>query len=107
MSERTIIWKGASGKEYKYWIYDIGYDGFDAVPANYIFTKETTPNTHRAIYIGETKDISERFDDHHKMPCITRNGATHIHAHKSSSSKEIRCEEEKDLIDNWNPVCND
>jgi len=107
MASRTITWEGTSGKTYKYWIYDIGYDNFDAVPANYIFTKETEPQTHRPIYIGETEDISERFDNHHKIDCIKKNGATHIHAHKSSTSKETRCAEESDLIKKWAPVCND
>ena len=107
MAERTIDWEGISGKKYKYWIYDIGYDKFDPVPANYIFTKEPKPRTHEPIYIGETEDISERFDYHHKIDCIRRNGATHIHAHKSNSDKEIRCLEESDLINKWKPICND
>jgi predicted restriction endonuclease len=107
MAERTITWKGASGREYKYWIYDIGYDKFDPVPANYIFTKETESRTHKPIYIGETGDITERFDYHHKIDCIRRNGATHINAHKSSSDKETRCKEETDLINKWHPICND
>ena len=107
MADKTIVWEGASGKEYKYWIYDIGYANFDSVPGNYIFAKEAPPKTHSPIYIGETEDISERFDYHHKIDCIKRNGATHIHAHKSSSAKETRCEEESDLIQKWTPICND
>lgn len=107
MPERTITWEGTPGKKYKYWIHDIDYDKFDTVPANYIFTKETETGTHKPIYIGETEDISERFDYHHKIDCIRRNGATHIHAHKSSNDKETRCLEESDLIDKWKPICND
>lgn len=107
MAERTILWHGFSGKEYKYWIYDIDYNSFDPVPANYIFAKETKPKSHDAIYIGETEDISERFDYHHKMVCIKRNGATHIHAHKSSKDKSVRVAEEQDLIRKWRPPCND
>ena len=106
MAERIIFWEGASGTKYKYWIYDIGYDKFDPVPANYIFAKEAEPQKHEPIYIGETEDISERFDDHHKIDCIRRNGATHIHAHKSNSDKETRCSEESDLINKWKPICN-
>ena len=107
MAERTIIWEGASGNKYKYWIYPIGYDHFDPVPANYIFAKEAPPKTHSEIYIGETEDISERFDYHHKIDCIKRNGATHIHAHKRSNDKETRRKEESDLIRKWKPICND
>ena len=102
----TIIWKGKSGEECKYWIYKLD-DTHDAVPANYIFAKETSENYYVPIYIGETEDISVRFDNHHKMPCIRKNGATHLHTHKSSEDKKVRCAEEADLIANYNPICND
>ena len=107
MAEReTILIKGKSDTGYKYLIYDLG-DTHDAVPANYIFVKETSKDIVKPIYIGETEDISERFDYHHKMPCIKRNGATHLGTHKSSANKKVRCEEEADLVANYSPVCND
>ena len=106
MAEQTIKWIGQSGKEYTYWIYKINTT-FSEVPANYIFAKETKPETLLAIYIGETGDISERFDYHHKMDCICQKGATHICVHKASDDKGVRCEEEADLIANYLPYCND
>ena len=106
MAKQTIKWVGHSGKEYTYWVYDIGIT-FNKSPANYVFAKTTKSDTLRAIYIGETEDISERFDNHHKMTCIRDNGATHICVHKSSDDKKVRCEEESDLIANYHPVCND
>jgi hypothetical protein len=102
----TIQWEGTSGTTYKYYIYDLN-EAHDAVPANYVFAKETKPNTYAPIYIGETGDISERFDNHHKIDCIRRHGATHIHTHKSSVDKKVRCVEEADLIAKWHPPCND
>ena len=102
----TILLKGDSGKEYKYWIYDLDAS-HSAVPANYVFVKETKTNFYAPIYIGETEDISVRFDSHHKMSCILKNGATHLCTHKSSDEKEVRCAEESDLISNYDPVCND
>ena len=101
-----IYWDGKSGKEYRHWIYKMGTE-FPLGPANYVFAKEVEPHHWRPIYIGETGDLSERFDNHHKMPCIRRNEATHLHAHKSSEDKEVRCAEEADLIANYNPICND
>ncbi len=101
----TIRWTGKSGQTYQYWIYPIDTT-FTAGPGNYIFAKETQPGTFRAIYIGETADLSERFNSHHKMPCIVRNGATHIHAHANADQK-ARLVEEQDLILNYQPVCND
>ena len=38
--------------------------------ANYLFARKTEKGTFTPIYAGETGDISERFDNHHKMPCI-------------------------------------
>lgn len=105
MAEGTYDWPGQSGKEYHYWIHKLGTN-FKKVPGNYIFVRETEDN-HVPIYIGQTSDLSERFDNHHKMPCIKKNKATHIHAHTSSESEEKRLAEETDLVKRWNPVCND
>ena len=105
VDNHEIIWKGASGTGYKYWIYPINTT-FGAGPGNYIFAKETQPNTYAPIYIGQTADLSERFDGHHKMSCIKQKGATHIHVHTSSAKEEERIAEETDLIHKWNPPCN-
>jgi len=104
--ERTMNWKGKSGKEYKYWIWDIN-TRFESASANYIFAKETSPNNFQAIYIGETGDISERFENHEKWGCITKYGATHVHTHKSSPEKKDRCVEESDLLAIRTTSCND
>lgn len=106
MAEQTINWLGQSGEKYLYHIYDLGTQ-MDAVPANYIFARQTEAGRYVPIYIGQTADISERFDNHHKMPCIRKNGATHICTHKSSTNEKERKAEEADLIAYWSPVCND
>lgn len=106
MATRKCNWHGQSGKTYSYYIYEIGEE-FKEVPGNYIFAKETEPRTWEAVYIGQTGDLNERFDDHHKMPCIRQNGATHIHTHESSPDESVRQAEETDLIQYHNPVCND
>ena len=62
---RIIHWSGLSGRQYEYRIYPLGTN-FKAVPGNYIFAKETAQGRHSPIYIGETADLSERFDNHHK-----------------------------------------
>ena len=103
--ERTIIWTGKSGKEYRYLIYEIGTD-FRAVAGNYIFSKEDTPKSWVPIYIGQTDNLNERFDNHHKMPCIRRNGGTHIHVHTNERESD-RLAEEKDLIAKGATPCND
>lgn len=101
---KTILWTGKSGAQYKYWIYKLPPD-FKAQPGNYVFAKETKPGSWAPVYIGQTNDLSERFDDHHQAGCIRRNGATHIHVHLNKS-KQARLDEESDLIARWNPPCN-
>lgn len=101
---KTINWAGKSGSKYKYWIYKLPPD-FSAKPGNYIFAKETKPGSWTPVYIGQTEDLSERFDNHHKANCISRNGATHIHAH-INNPKQARLAEESDLVARWNTPCN-
>lgn len=108
-TKQTCVWKGASGTEYTYWVYPISQlesGGFTATPGNYIFVRYVAGEGHYAIYAGQTGDLSERFDDHHKMSCIRRNGATHTHVHASPPDEDIRKTEERDVIAKWNPPCN-
>lgn len=101
-----ITWLGKSGRSYEYEIWSLS-ETHKAVPANYIFVKQTEVNRYAPIYIGETGDISERFDNHHKMACIRREGATHLCTHGSSSDEKIRKAEESDLLGKRNTPCND
>ena len=105
MSERTIDWHGVSGSTYRYWIYPLGTN-FKNVPGNYIFAQENGDGQFTPIYIGQTSDLSERFDNHQKMPCIRRFGANCICAHTSSASEKERLTEEQDLIQKRNTSCN-
>lgn len=102
--EATINWVGQSGKDYKHWIFPLSAS-FKPVGGNYIFAKETQPGYWSPVYIGQTSDLSERFDNHHAMVCAKRNGATHIHAYSNDNEKQ-RLAEEMDLIGHWNPTCN-
>ena len=103
---RTIEINGRSGKSYKYWIFEIDYKFKPNQPGNYIFARETASRSWKTIYIGETSDLGEGFDNHEKMPCIRENGATHIHAHRNKKEQK-RLAEAADLIEHWHPLCND
>lgn len=100
----TCQWTGRSGTVYQHSVYPIGQT-FDPVPGNYIFAK-VVEGRWNAVYIGQTADLSERFDGHHKMQCIRAHGATHIHARRNNGGERARRVEEKDLIENYNPPCN-
>ena len=105
----TVTFTGASGTEYDFNVYPLETE-FKKMGAVYFFTKRTKKSdggyTHcKRIYVGETEDLSERFDNHHKMPCIERHGANCICTHRESSESK-RLEIEQDLIDGYDPVCN-
>ncbi len=102
---QTINWPGRSGQQYRYWIYPMSTT-FKPTAGNYIFAKEASHGRWAPIYIGETSDLSERFDDHHKIGCIRRHGATHIHVHQNGDGQVARRREEADLIARWSPPCN-
>ncbi len=92
----TCGWNGASGTTYKYWVYPLG-TSLKKAPGNYIIVRLEN-NRWVPIYFGETGDLSERFDGHHKAKCFAKKGATHIHVHTSSDSVKIRQAEEADLL---------
>jgi len=102
----TIDWDGRSGTKYHYWVYDIG-TSLKQAAGNYVFASQTEPGRYRPIYVGQTADLSERFENHHQMPCIRQYGATHICAHTHDAGEAARRTEETDIIQRWNPVCNE
>jgi len=105
MAELTIMWPGASGKEYKYWIAPID-SSFKDEPGNYIFAKETSPGQWTPIYIGETVSLRDSLSNHDKLPCVKRHGGTRIHTHTAAGRQAVRRAEESDLLAKWDPPCN-
>lgn len=100
-------WKGQSGAKYDFAVYPLGTD-FKPLGAVYIVTKRTVKDgsgTHDFIYIGQTEDLSTRFDDHHKDACFTKHGANCISVHLNSSESQ-RLDIETDLCRLHNPPCN-
>lgn len=103
---QTCQCKGESGKVYQYEIYSIWHE-FPAVAGNYIYAKELVPGSGcwSPIYIGQTANLSERFDDHNKMQCILAY-STRILIHWNNGGEQARRDEEKDLIETYSPPCN-
>lgn len=104
MADDSIKWPGLSGNEYTYYIYDMP-GSFKAQPGNYIFCKIVN-NEWVPIYIGETSDLSDRFENHHASSCIINSSVTHIHAHLTKGGKQVRLDEETDLRQNFDTPCN-
>ncbi len=70
----TIDWPGKSGNAYHYWIYPLPA-AFEADPGNYVFARETKPARWTPIYVGETGDLSERFE--HAVDAAVKSGPKH------------------------------
>jgi len=104
-----VTFKGASGKDYVFNEYKLGTD-FKAIGAVYIFARKVTKQdnsvVYPVVYVGETGNLSERFTDHHKAECIRFNGAECISI-LAQEDEKIRLAIEEDLIDNYDPPCND
>jgi len=105
----TMTFTGNSGKKYSFNVYPFGEE-FNAIGAVYFITErsksEDGPYAHTRIYLGQTGDLSERFDDHHKATCFRKYGANCICVHQEAS-KESRLTKEADLIANYTTSCND
>ena len=95
----TVNATGRSGKTYTFTEYPIGTE-FKSLGAVYMFL-----NGRATVYVGQTEDLSERFDDHHKADCIRRHGATVICVLVVSGEAE-RLAIERDLLANYPWPCN-
>ena len=104
----TLTLTGASGTEYTFNVYPYGTE-FKEMGAVYYISKRTEKadggGTHTRIYIGQTGDLSERFDDHHKESCFKKHNAN-CHSIHQESNENTRLKIEKDLIDAYEPPCN-
>ncbi len=105
MADDTIIVTGISGSNYIFYLYPWG-ENLKALCGVYVVLRKSIQNgNHTILYIGQTGDLSERFDDHHKKSCFDRNRKTHIAAMlEPSEAKRLRIE--TDLINNYRPTCN-
>jgi hypothetical protein len=101
-----VNWKGKSGTAYPYKIHPIE-DEFRPLPANYLYAFKTEDGQWVPIYIAQTRDLHQRLEGQGKLDDAKRNGATHIHVHVSTQGQAARCSEERDLVDQWQPVCNE
>lgn len=72
----TIVFTGVSGKKYEFNIYPWGTDFTENYEAVYFITRREANNdggySHTRIYVGQTEDLSIRFDNHHKQTCFDK-----------------------------------
>ncbi len=103
-----ITFTGRSGTEYTFSVYPMG-TSFEKLGAVYFVTRRYKNSeggyTHERIYVGQTENLSTRFDDHHKQSCFDRKNANSVCVYVENSERK-RLEIEDDLIQNYDPPCN-
>lgn len=100
----TISLKGASGRTYDFDVYPWGTQ-FKPLGAVYTVLKRNQVD-YSILYIGQTGDLSERFDNHHKRFCFDQRGKSHLGIHLEPSEAK-RLGIESDLLGRYSPPCND
>lgn len=100
-----VNWTGKSGRKYAYWFLDIK-DGIKDEGGNYLFVKRTATNQLVMLYAGQADSLKARLPNHERLADARRAGATDIMAHTTPNGETARLAEEKDLIQQWNPVLN-
>jgi len=100
----SVTANGASGQAYEFGVYPWG-TSFKPLGGVYLVLKNNSGSNYDVLYVGQTGDLSERFDDHHKQGCFDRNRRTHIPVSvESSEARRLRIE--SDLIGKYQPTCN-
>ena len=111
----TITIKGMSGTNYIFNVYGFARfsdlkDAFKSIPALYAFTRRFPSSalsyTHDLVYVGETGDLSLRFDNHHKQECIVRGNANCICIHSFYGTQTERLAAEADILNAFDLPCN-
>lgn len=102
---QTVTVTDGSGTKHPYKKYDLSTN-FPSFAANYLFVKMTPAPGYIPIYAGQTGNMSERFDNHHKMDAIRRAGATHILVFANSKGEKARLDHESNIIRVLKPKCN-
>ena len=106
---RLIGWNGEKDVKGRKFLSDLK-DAFKCIPALYAFTRRF-PNsaisyTHEIVYVGETGDLSNRFDKHHKQDCIIRNKANCVCIHSFHGTQTERLAAEADILNAFDLPCN-
>jgi hypothetical protein len=107
MSNDVIDWKGKSGKTYRYWfIEDITAKGIQAAGGNYAFVTQLANGNFVPLYFGQAEDLQARIPGHDRWDEAKKAGVTHVMGHTTPAGEQARLDEERDLIQQWDPPLN-
>ncbi len=105
----TVSFTAGAETSYQFTAYSRDSE-FNDVGAVYFITKRAVNSTrdghsHSSIYVGETGNLSDRLANHHQTACFDQLGANCVCVHAESDDKK-RLAIEVDLLENYNPPCN-
>jgi hypothetical protein len=104
---KTVL-KGESGKMYRFRVYPLGTK-FRKIGGVYLITNryhnEGMGYRHKMLYVGQTEDFSQPFDQLGKVQEFQEHGANCICV-QSDESADSRLSKEQDLLAALHPVCN-
>lgn len=101
----VIDWPGLSGKTYRYWTLDLNGPIKD-VAGNYMFVRQLPNGNYVPVYIGQCDNLQGRCSTHERAADARAAGATLMMAHTTLTGEQARLDEERDLIQKWNPPLN-
>jgi hypothetical protein len=97
----TIDWLGKSGKTHRYWFLDLNLP-IKNEPGNYMFIKRLPNGNWLPVYIGQADSLR----NHERLAEARLAGATHAMSHTTAGGEQDRLDEERDLIQYWDPPLN-
>jgi len=111
----TVTAEGGSGRRYVFDVYpwnDLDVPRgtvFAPVGAVYLVLRKTARiqagYDYEVLYVGQTANMTGRFDDHHKQTCFDRNARTHIGILRCGQERD-RLAIEADLLNRYKTACN-
>jgi hypothetical protein len=100
---------GKSGKAYRFTVYPLRTK-IRKIAGLFIIANrshdESSCQQHQALYVGQTEDLSQPFERHHRAEEFKRHGANCVCLHADESPRS-RVEKKRDLVAAMRPVCND
>lgn len=108
MADIKLYWKGASGREYSFFVHPVG-TAYKAIGGVYLFCTYEN-GIYSAVYVGETHDLNQRLNtslqNHHAWPRGRLLGVTYFGTMAVPGGNQARINIETDLRQGINPSLN-
>ncbi|MGH8293041.1 MAG: hypothetical protein ACRESA_06155 [Gammaproteobacteria bacterium] len=103
MNPPVSLFRGASGINYSYYIFDLSFRPKDSQFGNYMLARRSDGGGWIPVYIGQG-DLKEHIGDKNHLNRARKKGATHILA-RTNPNEKLRHIEERDMLAAHPEVC--